>query len=174
MKLNLVSEMTERSIVVNTMVWTVNTHNNNTERFIPCDMLLDTGAYMTVIDRKLADRNEYKRLKPDGIYDGDTIGGIGGRVPCEYAVIPNIMIDGVELGSLYVCVVDFRETFETSAILGFNFIREFKMTIDISRTKSSVNVTLEPKFDVTDIHKGERFNKLESRFGLAYVQGERI
>jgi uncharacterized protein YbcC (UPF0753/DUF2309 family) len=85
-----------------------------------------------------------------------------------------MMIDGVELGSIYACVIDFADNFETSAILGFNFIREFKTTIDIMRSEASVKITLEPKFDISDIHKGDKFRKLQSRFGLAYLQNEII
>jgi hypothetical protein len=167
MELNLDCALTEYSVIVSPQIWV---ETNKKKRFASCEMLLDTGAFMTTIDKRLADRNGYKRLKPDGIYDRDTVKGIGGRIPCEYTIIPNMMIDGIELGSIYACVIDFADNFETSAILGFNFIREFKTTIDIMRSEALVNITLEPKFDISDIHKGNRFNKLESRFGLAYLQ----
>ena len=170
MKLNLDSELAESSITVYPKLWSVNTSNNNVERFVSCSMLLDTGAFMTVIDRAVADRLGYKRIKPDGIYDKDTVGGIGGKIPCEYTIIPNMMIDGVELGSMYACVIDFAGNHEANALLGFNFLREFKTIIDIIRSEALVNITLEPKFDISDIHKGDRFNKLDSRFGLAYLQ----
>ena len=170
MKLKLESALTEYSVIVSPQIWV---ETNKKKRFISCEMLLDTGAFMTTIDKRLADRNGYKRLKPDMIYDRETVKGIGGRIPCEYAIIPNMMIDGVELGSIYACVIDFADNFETSAILGFNFIREFKTTIDIMRSEALVNITLEPKFDIKDIHKTDRFNKLKSRFGLAYFQNEK-
>jgi len=172
MKLNLESELAETSITVYPKLWSNNTSNNNIERFVSCSMLLDTGAFMTVIDKAVADRLGYKRIKPDGIYDKDIVGGIGGRIPCEYAIIPNMMIDGVELGSMYACVIEFAGIHEANAILGFNFLREFKTIIDVTRLDNSVEITLEPKFDISDIHKADRFNKLESRFGLAYLQNE--
>jgi hypothetical protein len=169
MELKLDSALTERAVIVFPQIWV---ETSKKKRFASCEMLLDTGAFMTTIDKRLADRNGYKRLKPDRIYDRETVKGIGGRIPCEYAIIPNMMIDGVELGSIYACVIDFADNFETSAILGFNFIREFKTTIDITRSEASVSITLEPKFDISDIHTGNRFNKLKSRFGLAYLQNE--
>jgi len=166
-KLNLESELSETSITVYPKLW-----SNTTKKFVSCSMLFDTGAFMTVIDKAVADRLGYERLKPDGIYDRDTISGINGKIPCEYTIIPNILIDRVEFGSICACVVEFAGIHESNAILGFNFLREFKSVLDIMRLESSVNITLEPKFDITDIHKGDRFNKLESRFGLAYAQGE--
>ena len=164
--MKLTAEVMNSSVIVTLEIWNMNTNKGlKEERFSSCAMLLDTGAFMTVIDRSLALRNGYQILTPNMLYEKSFVKGIGGRISADYAIIPNIRIDGIELGSIYTCVIDFSDDSSTNAILGLNFLREFKTIIDF-KDKYNVDIDLEPKFNLHDICVGKMFNRYESRFGL--------
>jgi len=181
------------TILRTTLTITPKLWSNSDKKFINQVMQYDTGAFMTVLDYSIVEQNGYKIIPVASIYDPAAVKGIGGSRKTEYTVIPNVQINGVDLGSVYACVIDFdgdrevrRQIIETlrregkepvisqndtdiKAILGLNFIRGFYASTEFMTPMQAV-ITLQPKFDLDAIDKGEEFNPNSSIFGSFYSE----
>ena len=135
-----------------------------------CDMIFDTGAYMTSIDTAIA-----KRLGLDlssGIRC--TVTGVGrSNIPVNRMVIPKCRLGmDFDLGPVLVDVLDFPNDMPVQAVLGLNVIKEFICTIDFTDTRLIDNekcdgmILMKPAFDTSTIPTVEDFDIYESRFGL--------
>ncbi len=90
----------------------------------PFQFVVDTGASMTVISRALA-----KKLK---IARKDTARGLGagGAVAFKIGEVGALSVGDARLEKLQVAIGDVGAIGPTDGILGFNFLREFRITID--------------------------------------------
>ena len=88
------------SVCVKPAIW-----NNNLQRFSFCDMVFDTGAYMTTIDKSIAIRSGYNLKNAQDIY----VSGIGNaRISAKRIVVLNFKLGEVELGRpISMDIVDF-------------------------------------------------------------------
>lgn len=98
----------------------------------PFDLILDTGATLTCLDEELAQRLELPEARGQlGV--GFGLGGEGGGrmrlVEVESLTVGNATAEG-----LTACTVDlssFRTAgVEAHGLLGLNFLREFRVTLD--------------------------------------------
>jgi len=143
---------------------------------VNCDMLFDTGATMTTIDKTLAIRAGYSLKNAEDV----VISGIGrSRFPAQRIVIPYLELDGNDLGAVSVDVTEFPEHSNIAAILGMNVIRHFKCTFNIynevekqAAQDSDGLITLCPKYDLDEKDSIESFNVCQSRFGIWSVNSE--
>ena len=138
--------------------------------YAKCDMIFDTGAYMTSIDTTIAKRlglNLASGLK-------GTVTGVGrSSIPVIRVIIPKCRLGkDFELGPVLVDVLDFPDDMPVQAVLGLNIIKEFVCTIDftdkrlIDNEKCDGMILMKPSFDSKDVPSMEYFNINESRFGL--------
>ena len=137
---------------------------------VECDMLFDTGASMTTIDKNLAVRAGYSLKNTENV----VIHGIGrSNILAQRIVIPYLELGGNNLGAVSVDVTEFPEYSNTAAILGMNVIRHFKCTFDIYSEAEKKKyhdsdglITLCPKYDLTEKDSLESFSLRNSRFGI--------
>lgn len=107
----------------------------------PFDFALDTGATLTCLDRALADSLSLPDVQ--GIQGvGAGIGG-GGRV--RLVRIDSLATGNARAEDLSACVVDLSDIqamgVEIDGLLGLNFVKEFRVTLDFDRNI----MTLEPE-----------------------------
>jgi clan AA aspartic protease (TIGR02281 family) len=93
-------------------------------------LLLDTGASQTVIDTSSA---AALGLEPSG--DCDTALGAGGAVAASLATVNTVDVGGATIENIGVAVLDIAALSDQiggpiDGILGFNFLRHFKIQID--------------------------------------------
>jgi hypothetical protein len=150
------------SVWIESEIW-----NNNLNKFSLCDMVFDTGASMTAIDTGLALRSGYSLKNAETVQ----VYAVGSTITAKRIVIPNFRLGGVILGPILVDVVDFSEESNTSALLGMNVIREFKVVADFKDKRPKpdgrdATIYLEPTFQIHEKASLESFMPASSRFGL--------
>jgi hypothetical protein len=136
-------------------------YGKNHNRFVDCNMVFDTGASMTTIDKRLALRAGYDLTNAKPI----EVVGIGrSNIPGLRIVIPHLELGGYDIGPVSVDVIDFPENSNTVALLGLNVIRHFKATIELEKPEGLI--TLVPLFDIDDKPSMQTFIPSISRFGI--------
>ena len=135
-----------------------------------CDMIFDTGAYMTTIDTSIAKR---LGLNLSSGIRGTVTGAGRSSIPVTRVIVPKCRLGiDFELGPILVDVLDFPDAMPVRAILGLNIIKEFICTIDFTDTRLIDNekcdgmILMKPSFDTSTITSFENFDINESRFGL--------
>ena len=141
--------------------------NNNLSKFSLCDMVFDTGASMSVIDSGLAIRSGYSLKNADIV----SVQVVGNTISAKRIIMPNFKLGGIELGPISTYVVDFTENSNTSALLGMNVIKEFKVVADFKDKRPKpdgrdATIYLEPMFNINDKPSYESFIPHGSRFGV--------
>ena len=130
----------------------------------PLDIVFDTGAYMTVIDRNILFRAGYDVNK--GIdAEFDAVGRSG--VPAKEVLLRGMELGGkndqrISLGPVLVYATDMSYT-NTTAVLGLNVIREFDIRMIFGKNPY---IELEPTYDMSVPVEFYEFLRTESRFGL--------
>jgi len=159
----LVMYISANSIEIKTEIW-----RTNTDKFVRCYMIFDTGAAMTAIDTSIALRCGYNLKNAREV----KVSGIGGsNIKAKQITIPDFKLGDIELGPVVVDVVDFPVNSNTSAVLGVNVIKEFKVIMDFQDKSIKDGVIyLEPTFDTNDKMSADRFNPSASRFGIWNVE----
>jgi hypothetical protein len=158
------------SVIIKTKIWRFGKGYN---KMVDCEMLFDTGASMTTLDVSLVKRAGYSLSDARET----TVTGIGkDDIPCKQIVIPHLVLGGYDVGAVFVSVIEFSEKSNTSAVLGMNVIRYFKTIIDIDIEKEhdfekpNGQITLIPKFDITEKPSFDNFIPATSRFGIWSIQ----
>ena len=137
--------------------------NQNLNRFSECEMIFDTGATMTTIDKSVALRAGYS-LRTAEVFKVHTAGG---EIEVRRIIAPNIKLGGFELGAVAIDVTDFPKEGNTTAVLGLNVIRNFVTTIDIDDKSGLAGyITLNPKFSLEEKDSLESFSLKTSKFGV--------
>jgi len=148
---------------------------NTSKRPVPFDMTYDPGAGTTTIDRQFALDSGYKIMK---LPLGEKVIGIGGNVEPGYTIIPNLILDGRDLGPVYTHVIPFHRDLaeRTLGLLGMNVLSWFKITQDCHWNSDysrfdTATLELEPKFDMSDVISLDSFMPFSRahRFGSAFV-----
>ena len=147
------------SIQIQTEIW-----RTNTNQFVKCHMIFDTGAAITAIDTSIALRCGYNLKNSKEV----VVSGIGGsNIRAKQIIIPDFRLSDIELGPIIADVVDFPENSNTQAILGVNVIKEFRVIMDFQDKSIKDGVIyLDPTFDTDNKNSSEKFNPIESRFGI--------
>ena len=139
------------------------------------DMTYDPGAGTTTIDRQFALDSGYKIMK---LPLGEKVVGIGGNVEPGYTIIPNLFLDGKDLGPIYAHVIDFHKDLaeRTLGLLGMNVLSWFKITQDCHWNAGNsrfdmATLEFEPKFDINNIVSLDSFMPFSRvhRFGSAFA-----
>jgi len=99
----------------------------------PYQLVLDTGATMTCLDRGLVERLELP--KPVGMVGyGATIGQAGA---VSLHRIDTLAVGGITAKRLNACALDLQSVrkvgLEVDGLLGLNFLRSFRVTLDFKR-----------------------------------------
>ena len=103
--INLISN----SIEIETKIW-----RTNSDQFVKCYMIFDTGAAMTAIDTSIALRCGYNLRNAKEVF----VSGIGGsNIRAKQIIIPDFKLGEVELGPITADVLDFPENSNTRALL---------------------------------------------------------
>ena len=145
--------------------------NHNLNKYSKCDMIFDTGASMTTIDKSIIRRAGYnlrntEQIKVSGVGNADISGN---RI-----ILYDFKLGGNELGPVLVDVISFPENGNTFAVLGMNIIKEFKTKADWQdkryNSKNGIErdatIWLKPTFNMEDKPVFEAFSPYNSRFGL--------
>jgi len=138
--------------------------NNNLNKLSSTVMLFDTGATMTTIDVKIANRSGISLKNVEKIKTH----GIGGMVDGYLVTIKEFWLGGLNIGAISAHVIPFNTDSEVQAVLGMNVLRGFRTTIDLlHKTDDGLGaIFLEPTFDINDIDKSDTFMPKTSRFGV--------
>ena len=98
---------------------------NNNRR---ANLLLDTGASQTMISKRVA---QDLRLYSNG--SGKRY-GIGGPVTVSTAVIDSVKVGQAEIQQLQVSIHDFAADPSYEGLLGFDFLRNFHVSLDLQQS----------------------------------------
>jgi len=139
------------------------------------EMTYDHGAGTTTIHRQFALDSGYKinKLPP-----GEKVVGIGGNAEPGYSIIPNFRLGGIDLGPIYVHVIQFHDDLadRTLGLLGMNVLSWFKITQECHwnaalNRHDSATLILEPQFDVNDVITLDAFMPFSRthKFGSAFI-----
>lgn len=146
------------SMLIQTRLW-----NKGKEKFSRCGMVFDTGASMTAIDTSIASRSGYSLKAAKEVF----VTGVGkSNIPAKRITLINFELGGVELGPVQVDVLDFPKDSNTSAVLGMNIIKHFKIIADFDEKGHDGRdgtIWLRPKFDIKSKPSLESFTE-SSRF----------
>ena len=99
-------------------------------------MLLDTGARVSVITPKLAERLGFE---PDEIKPTTTAVSAGGPVPVAPLVLPRVSMNGIAVRNLRVICLALPPELEFDGILGLDFLGHFN--IEIKSEAETVSMT---------------------------------
>ncbi len=100
------------------------------------EMLLDTGARVTVITPKLAERLGFE---PDEIKPTTTAVGASGPVPVARLVLPCVSVGGIAVHGLRVACLALAPELKFRAILGLDFLAHFN--VEIRNETETVSMT---------------------------------
>jgi predicted aspartyl protease len=99
----------------------------------PFNLVLDTGATMTCVDQALAAKLE---LQPQSEMLGQGF-GVSAQGNVGLVTVNRIDVGSASADSLTACVLDLKSLrgagLEVHGLLGLNFLREFRMTLDFDR-----------------------------------------
>ena len=110
------------SVLIKAEIW-----NKSLNKFSNLNMVFDTGASITTIDTATILRAGYN-LK--GIEEVSVAGIGSGKTPAKKIVLNSLRLGGFDLGPVLIYAVDFPDEINTSALLGMNIIKEFKVIAD--------------------------------------------
>ncbi len=100
------------------------------------EMLLDTGARVSVITPKLAERLGFE---PDEIEPTTTAVGAGGPVPVAPLVLSRVSMNGIAVHNLRAICLALPPELGFKAILGLDFLGHFN--IEINNEAETVSMT---------------------------------
>jgi len=103
------------------------------------DFILDTGAFITVISRDIADMFGYGKLPKIP----SKIKGYTGESPADFVRIPGLKILNIELLDLPVLIPHNRELKQN--ILGLNVLEYFEYSIETKNDKMYINLNTNPR-----------------------------
>lgn len=99
----------------------------------PFDLVLDTGATLTCLDREIADRLELPQAR--GVAGVGV--GVGGSGQMRLVRVDSLRVGAARSAELMVCALDLQHTgsigVEMDGLLGLNFLRSFRVTLDFER-----------------------------------------
>ena len=127
-------------------------------------MMFDTGATMTTIDVKTANRSGISLKNTEQI----KIRGVGGIVQGHLVTIKEFWLGNLNIGTISAHVIPFGVDSEVQAVIGMNVLKGFKITIDLlHETEDGLGaIFLDPTFDVNTIDTLDTFMPKISRFGI--------
>ena len=129
------------------------------KQFRKTDALFDTGAHTTHIDINALQHLGYDLSNAEKSY----INTVGSRnMKVNNTIIDNIKIGGIELGSVLVNFSELSDINSPAVILGMNIIKEFNIELDF---KNQI-ISMKPNFDINSVIPVEKFQKIDSRFGM--------
>jgi len=135
-------------------------------------ILFDTGASMTAISKEIARSIDHLIISGQRT----EASGFGGKKSADYAILADLVIGGVHLGSVTTLVVEFSDDTRYDVILGMNIIRNFNidMTYNSITAKDGI-ITMCPRFDYKELQEQitEQFDYKESRFGIWNLKPDR-
>lgn len=94
---------------------------------VSANLLLDTGASMTMISRRLA-----SNLALPAIASG-LISGIGGTINAQIARVDSIKVGDAEVGGMSVSIHDLSRFPRFEGLLGMDFLGRFHVSVDSSK-----------------------------------------
>jgi predicted aspartyl protease len=99
----------------------------------PFDLVLDTGATITCLSHETAERLGLS-AEPGAVGFG---AGVGGAGRFEVVRVDSLRVGGTTAHNLLACTLDLSQLeaigTEIDGLLGLNFLREFRITIDFER-----------------------------------------
>ena len=96
-------------------------------RTVTANLLLDTGASMTMISRRLA-----SNLALPAIASG-AISGIGGTISAQIARVDSIKVGDAEVGAMAVAIHDLSRFPRSEGLLGMDFLSRFHLSVDSAK-----------------------------------------
>ena len=103
------------------------------------DFILDTGAFITVISRDIAEMFGYDRLPKIP----SKIKGYTGEAPADFVRIPGLKILNTELVEVPVLIPHNKELKQN--ILGLNVLEYFEYSIETKNDKITISLNTNPR-----------------------------
>lgn len=97
-------------------------------KFHETQLVLDTGAAMTIVDTEIVDYMGYSARK-DGIHRS-ALDGAGGRSEGFVIQVPKFKCLGVEVETFDIACHDLDTRLGVAGLLGMNFLKHFHMDVD--------------------------------------------
>jgi predicted aspartyl protease len=107
-------------LVRGSKVYVVVTFNKSVSKYL----LLDTGAYQTVVSKRIATDLGLRASDRSASY------GVGGSVTHDVSILDSIRVGGFEVRNFQVNIFDHTSTPNDEGLLGFDFLGLFHMSID--------------------------------------------
>ena len=105
------------------------------------DLIIDTGAFITVIRKDRAELNNYPIIKSKGC----VIAGFSERgLVCDLRVIDKVIFCGFEINDVIVATPH-NNNIQVSEVLGMNVLENFKLTLDFDNEQ--IETQLRNKFE---------------------------
>lgn len=99
----------------------------------PFDFVLDTGATITCVDQAIAQQLELPKAR--GVVGVGA--GAAGAGQMQLVTLDSLRIGAAKAGRLSACALDLSHTgrvgLEIDGLLGLNFLRSFRVTLDFER-----------------------------------------
>lgn len=117
------------------------------------DLILDTGAFITVLRKDRAELNNYPIVKEKGCI----IAGFSEKgLVCDLRLIDKVVFCGFEINNVIVATPHDNHI-SVSEVLGMNVLENFKLTLDFDkgRLESSLRGQFEskkPKYQSGEVH----------------------
>jgi hypothetical protein len=96
-------------------------------RTLTANLLLDTGASVTMISRRIASSLALYSTR-SGLFSG-----IGGRVVAQIARVDSIKVGDAEVGGMSVSIYDFAASPQIDGLLGMDFLGRFRVSVDSAK-----------------------------------------
>ncbi|MDR0221871.1 MAG: retroviral-like aspartic protease family protein [Lachnospiraceae bacterium] len=124
-------------------------------------LILDTGAYITVISRGTAINCGFDKLPKKAA----SIFGFGGDIKADYVHIPGLLVSGKLHTNVPVMIphkthytdVSTGETKQTPEVLGLNILEHYNYYIDTENDKLYLRDNPKPRFYAPELESGATF-----------------
>ena len=117
------------------------------------DLILDTGAFITVLRKDRAELNNYPIIKEKGCI----IAGFSEKgIVCDLRLIDKVVFCGFEVNKVIVATPH-ENSVPVSEVLGMNILENFKLTLDFDNGQLETSlrktfVSRKPKYSSGEIH----------------------
>ena len=126
--------------------------DNSRKPVKPLIFMLDTGAFMTTMQKENAIKNGYKIHTPKALI----IGGFGGgSVLCDLRVIPTLLFCGYKIKDAIIATPN-ADNIAINEVVGMNILENFQFGIDFALSELYANirgkyVSQKPKYQCGEV-----------------------
>ncbi|MCL1998551.1 MAG: retropepsin-like domain-containing protein [Turicibacter sp.] len=126
--------------------------DNSRQPMKPLTFLLDTGAFMTTMEKEKAVKRGFKVSESKAL----VIGGFGGgSILCDLRVIPTLVFCGFQIKNALVATPN-ADNIAINEVVGMNILENFQLGIDFALSELYANirgkyVSQKPKYQCGEV-----------------------